>query len=64
MDEEIGFCPQWDPGNACKTGCDGKGMVQNWSWPLTPSLGCQGEAVQPTRRKTDLVIVGKKKSEF
>lgn len=38
--EEMGFFPLWGAGSVCKTDCDGKGIVQKWSWPLTPPLGC------------------------
>lgn len=76
--KDMGFFPLWAPGSAFITGCDGKGIVQSWSWPLTPSLGCtflarEGQSSLPKEKMTLLlwvkrnqsfkIYLGKKRSE-
>lgn len=60
--KDMGFFPLWGPGSAFKTGCNGKGIVQSSSWPLTPSLGCtflarEGQSSLPKAKMTLLLWV-------
>lgn len=67
MDKEMGFFPLWRPGSACKTGCDGKSIMQNWSCPLIPSLGCiflhrESQSSLPREKLTLLLWVKRNQS--
>lgn len=60
--KDMGFFPLWGPGSAFKTGCNGKGIVQSSSWPLTSSLGCtflarEGQSSLPKAKMTLLLWV-------